>query len=177
VSVPALAPVAPPVPAPTKSFELYVQAAIWMGGIAAAGTGGLLAAILNPDLPASVLVWLRLVGAALVIALFAAAYMQFHAIAALNAKERSETSTSSQHIATSQRTMLLAFGCSALFLLVGLICFHREPKSTPQWLIAGSGASAGESWIVLSRLDGSKIKILTRSFGESTWSESVVNPP
>ena len=161
-----------------KSLELYVQSAVWVGGVAAAATGGVLLALINHDTPLSLFPWLRMIGAALLVALAAAAYMQFHAIGILNARERhneEEATASAHHVFVSQLVMLGALGVAALFLGIGLILFRTDERPPVRWTVAGIGSAGSDSIVVMSRADSSDVRILSRRGGEDAWHASNVN--
>ena len=155
-----------------KSFELYVQTAAWVGGLAAAATGGILLALINRETPESLIFWLRLIGGALVIALAAAAYMQFHAIAVLNARERkndAEADASTRHVAASQWVMLGGFAAVVVFLGIGLIRYKADDMPPVRWAVAGVGSAGSDAIIVMSRTDSSAVRILFRKADEEAW--------
>jgi hypothetical protein len=100
-----------------KSFELYVQTANWTGGIAAAASGGIFLALINHDTPPGLITWLRWIGISLLVALGAAAYVQFHAIGVLNAHENSKTDLAKKrggYVAISQWFMFGGLAVAAL---------------------------------------------------------------
>ena len=161
-----------------KSFELYVHTAAWTGGIAAAATGGVLLALVNHDTPASLIFWLRFIGVALLIALAAAAYMQFHAIAVLNAYERSNTTeaeASAKHVGVSQYFMFGGLAIAAILLGIGLNRFQVDPKPPDRWTVAGIGNAGDDSIVAMSRPDSSTVRILTRKAGDDGWRVSEVS--
>jgi hypothetical protein len=153
-----------------KSFELYVQTAAWTGGIAAAATGGVLLALLNPDVPRDLITWLRWIGISLLVALCASAYLQFHGIAVLNAKERDDQASvtrNSKNLSASQLVMFLSLGCGAVLLVIGLFRFEREPKSL--WTVGGVSRVGSESLVVITRPGADSVKVLSRGIGQQTW--------
>jgi|SRR5712672_1087982 len=161
-----------------KSIELYVQSAAWTGGIAAAATGGVLLALVNHDTPSSLVSWLRLIGVALLAALAAAAYMQFHAIAMLNAQERerpNDATKSAKHIAQSQFVMLGGLAVAVLILGVGLIRFHMDAPPANHWSVAAIGNAGGDALVIMSRSDSSTVRILVRKAGQDNWQVSELN--
>jgi hypothetical protein len=160
-----------------KSFELYVQTAAWTGGIAAAATGGVLLVLLNPDVPRGLVVWLRWIGISLLVAIGAAAYVQFHAIAVLNALERDEDEDAQRkgrYLATSQLIMFWALGGAAICLAIGLLKFEQERKPDAAWTVAGVSTTSAESFIIMTRADSAAVKILTRNGGEQKWTANDV---
>lgn len=165
-----------------KSFELYVQTAAWTGGIAAAATGGILLALINPDLPRTIATWLPRIGIALLVALIGSGYLQFHAIAVLNAKERSDATSaekSGKYLAASQFVMFSAIGLAALLLCIALFEFQPEPKPPGPWTVAGANTSATETLVILTRANSDKIRVLTRNSTDKTWvaTDATATPP
>ena len=155
-----------------KSFELYAQVAAWTGGIAAAAAGGVLLALVSPETPASIIRILRALGFALIIAVVACGYMQYHAIGVVNAHEREakeDIESSRKYLGWSQRAMIVAFAVALLALAVGLLMFKPNSPGSKAWSVVGTSSSERESLVVMGRAGSSTIRTLTRIAGRDGW--------
>jgi hypothetical protein len=165
-------------PMERKSLELYVQTAAWTGGITSAASGAVLLALLSPETPATLDVYLKWLGVALLVALIASMYMQYHAILMLNAyelKNDTQVTKSSGHVAWSQGIMLLGVAVAACALAAGLFWYPRPVEPGP-WTVVHSETDAAASIVVLSRKRSSVLRVLTRKNSDTEWLVCEVDP-
>lgn len=172
-----------------KSFELHVQSANWVGGIAAAAAGGVLLALMNENTPASLVIWLRILGGVLLVALGASAYTQLHSLSVLSALEKSDEAglpadkkeawlkvagDRQGNSQFSQTTMVYSLLVAALVLFLGLIFFKPNTKPAPEWAVADTTSGHGGDVIVLTKADTGAVRIVSRRMGEEAWHVSEV---
>jgi hypothetical protein len=160
-----------------KSFEVYAQVAAWTGGVAAAAAGGVLLALVSPETPHSIILTLRILGFALIVAVVACGHMQLHSVLVINAYERQvkkDIDTSRTHLRWAQWFMLVAFSIALVALAFGLLFFHRD--SHDAWAVVGTSSSERETLVVLGRKDLSTVRTLTRVPGQSGWTVCEISP-
>ncbi len=160
-----------------KSLELHVQTTAWTGGIIAAAVGGVLVALNSHDTPSAMLGPLRCLGFALLVALVASAYMQYHAILVLKAQEQNDEADLQKHrrnVKASQAVMF-AFLALAVGILVVELFGHKPPPSKT-WSVVSSQSPQRESLIVLAQPETSKLRTLTKKDDELAWLVCEVDP-
>lgn len=167
-----------------KSFELHLQSANWVGGIAAAAAGGVLLALLNEGTPASLVVWLRIIGVVLLVALGASAYTQLHAVAMISANEKAASVTDEEEkeewnqlgltrrkfTQWSQNTMVYSLLLAAFLLILGLIFYEPKPEPESQWTVVSVSATGGDPVVVMTKPGTGAVRILSRRAADTAWS-------
>ena len=189
-----------------KSFELYVQTSMWIGGVAAAATGGALLAIVSSETPTWLIQSLRWLAIILLAALVSAVYMQLHAIRRLNelennshaggvaaapANQAAPATVATAAISTGaagrkkpsflqifQHVLCLTMLVASVVLGVGLYRYQPAVETPPvaHWTVSSLGAAGGDTIIVMSNPDNSSVRVLTRHANDSRWLVEEVDP-